>query len=101
MQKRYEAAKATTKGFKKPVAISKNQSSPYNDLEGSDDGPLPNDENVPNKTDTTELKIGNSLLHFIGALPHHEPIHYGFHLQWNNQTPTCMCSSGRCLKLKC
>jgi hypothetical protein len=97
MQKRYEMAKATIEAFKKPVAMSKNQSSSYSDLEGSNDAPLSDDENIPNKTDTTELKINNSLLHFIEALPHLEPIHYGFHLQRNDQTPSCMCSSARCL----
>ncbi len=97
MQKRYEAAKATIKDFKKPVAMSKNQPSPYSDLEGSNDGSLPDDEDALNKTDTIELKIDNSLLHFIEAVPHLEPIHYGFHIQRKNQTPSCMCSSARCL----
>jgi hypothetical protein len=93
MQKRYQTTKATIKAFTKTVAISKNQSSIYSDLGSSNDGPLSDDENVPKKTDTTELKIDDSLLHFIEALPHLEPIHYGFHLQRTNQTASCMCSS--------
>jgi hypothetical protein len=95
MQEKYEVAKAAIKAYTKPVAISKNQSSLYGDSEGSDDGPLSDDENVPKKTDTTELKIDKSLLHFIEALPHLEPIHYGFDLQQTNQTASCMCSSAR------
>jgi hypothetical protein len=97
MQERYEAAKATIKAYKKAVAISKNKSSIYSNSEGSDDGPLSDDENVPKKTDTNELKIDESLLHFIEALPHLEPIHYGFDLQRTNQAASCMCSSARCL----
>jgi hypothetical protein len=65
----------------------------YSDLDSSDDGPFSDDKNVPKKTDTTELKIDKSLQNFIEALPHLEPIHFGFHLQWNDQTPSCMCSS--------
>jgi hypothetical protein len=59
---------------------------------------LPDDDNVPNKTDTTELKIDDSLLHFIEELPHLVPIHDGFHLHRKDQTPTCMCFSACCLK---
>ncbi len=57
MQERYEAAKEAIKAYTLPVAISKNQSSLYSNFEGSDDVPLSDDENIPEKMDTTELKI--------------------------------------------
>ncbi len=56
MQERYEAVKATIKEYMLPVAISRNQSSFYSNLDSSDDGPL-----LPKKTDTTEQQIEESL----------------------------------------
>jgi hypothetical protein len=62
--------------------IPKKTSSPYgNDSEEESDGPPPS----PKKTDATEMKIDKSLQLFIEALPHLEPLHYGFKLQASNE----------------
>jgi hypothetical protein len=66
-------------------------------LDGSNDEPSLDDENVPSKTDKPELKINNSLQDFIEALPHLETIHYGFHLEKNVKTACCICSSAHSL----
>jgi hypothetical protein len=63
MQERFEAAKATTKEYTLPVAISKNQPSPYSNLDNSDDGP-----SSPKKTDATKLKIDKSLQKFYWGI---------------------------------
>ena len=63
------------------VPIPKNTSSPYgNDSDEDSEGPPPS----PKKTDATEMKIDKSLQLFIEALPHLEPLHYGFKLQPSN-----------------
>jgi hypothetical protein len=60
MQRRYEVARATIAHFKKPVLKSKNQHCMYKS-DSSNVGPPPDDENVLNKTDTTEFNINNYL----------------------------------------
>ena len=51
----------------------------------------------PKKTDATEMKIDKSLQVFIEALPHLEPLHYGFKLQALNEKGYCICSLAKCL----
>jgi hypothetical protein len=87
MQERFAAVRATIIECTLPVVIPKNTSSPYGDSDESDGGPP-----LPKTTDTTELKIDESLRNFIEALPHLEPLHYGFKLQGPNQSATCICS---------
>jgi hypothetical protein len=45
----------------------------------------------PRKTDATKMKIDESLQVFIEALPHLEPLHYGFKIQASNQKEYCFC----------
>jgi hypothetical protein len=75
------------------VPIPKNTFSPYGDSYEDSDGPPPS----PKKTDATEMKIDKSLQVFIEALPHLEPLHYGFKLQASNQKGYCFCSLEKCL----
>jgi hypothetical protein len=75
------------------VPIPKNTSSPYGNLYEDSDGPPPS----PKKTDATEMKINKSLQVFIEALPHLEPLHYGFKLQASNEKGYCICSLVKCL----
>jgi hypothetical protein len=77
MQARYAAARATVLKYTLPVPISKKTSSPYSNSDDDSDGPPPS----PKRTDATEMKIDKSLQIFIDALPHLEPLHYGFKLQ--------------------
>jgi hypothetical protein len=80
MQKRYAAARATILQYTLPVPIHKNTSSQYSNSDEDSDGPPPS----PKKTDATEMKIDKLLQVFIEALPHLEPLHYGFKLQASN-----------------
>ncbi len=64
-----------------PMPISKKTSSQYSDSDEDSDGSPPS----PKRTDTTEMKIDESLQVFIEAFPHLEPLHYGFKLQASNQ----------------
>jgi hypothetical protein len=94
MQARYAAVRATVMQYTLPVPIPKKTSSPYgNDCEEESDGPPPS----PKKTDATEMKIDKSLQVFIEALPHLEPLHYGFKLQTLNEKGYCICSLAKCL----
>jgi hypothetical protein len=77
MQTRYAVARATVAQYTRPVLISKDTFSPYGDSDEDSDGPPPS----PKKTDATEMKIDKSLQIFLEALPHLEPLHYGFKLQ--------------------
>jgi hypothetical protein len=43
------------------------------------------------------MKIDESLKVFIEALPHLEPLHYGFKLQASNQKWYCFCPLAKCL----
>ncbi len=43
------------------------------------------------------MKIDKSLQVFIEALPHLEPLHYGFKLQASNEKWYCFCSLAKCL----
>ncbi len=43
------------------------------------------------------MKIDESLQVFIEALPHLEPLHYGFKLQASNQKGYCFCPLAKCL----
>ncbi len=79
--------RATIIKYTLPVAIPKNTSSPYGNSDESDGG-----SPSPKKTGATELKIDKSLQNFIEALPHLEPLHYGFKLQGPNQSASCICS---------
>jgi hypothetical protein len=76
MQARYAAARATVLKYTLPVPISKKTSSPYSNSDEDSDGSPPS----PKRTDVTEMKIDESLQIFIDALPHLEPLHYGFKL---------------------
>ncbi len=87
MQARYAAARATVLKYTLPVPISKNTSSPYSNSDEDSDGPPPS----PKRTDATEMKIDESLQIFIDALPHLEPLHYGFKLQ----AGYCFCASAK------
>ncbi len=81
MQTRYDAARATVTQYTRPVPIPKNTFSSYGDSYEDSDGPPPS----PKKTDATEMKIDKYLQVFIEALPHLEPLHYGFKLQASNE----------------
>ncbi len=93
MQVRYAAARATVLEYTFPVPISKKTSSPYSNSDEDSDGPPPS----PKRTDATEMKIDNSLQIFIDALPHLEPLHYGFKLQASNLKGYCFCPLAKCL----
>ncbi len=94
MQARYAAARAAVLQYTLPVPIPKKTPSPYgNDFEEESYGPPPS----PKKTDATEMKIGKSLQVFIEALPHLEPLHYGFKFQASNEKGYCICSLAKCL----
>jgi hypothetical protein len=93
MQARYAAARATVLKYTLPVPISKKTSSPYSNSDEDSDGPPPS----PNRTDATEMKIDKSLQIFIEALPHLEPLHYGFKLQASNLKGYCFCALAKCL----
>ncbi len=80
MQARYAVARATVLKYTLPVPFSKITSSPYSNSDEDSDGPPPS----PKRTDVTEMKIDQSLQIFIDALPHLEPLHYGFKLQASN-----------------
>jgi hypothetical protein len=88
MQTRYAAARATVTQYTHPVPIPKNTFSPYGNSDEDSDGPPPS----PKKTDATEMKIDKYLQVFIEALPHLEPLHYGFKLQASNEKGYCICS---------
>jgi hypothetical protein len=93
MQARYAAARATVLKYTLPVPISKKTSSPYSNSDEDSDGPPPS----PKRTDATDMKIDKSLQIFIEALPHLEPLHYGFKLQASNQKGYCFCALAKCL----
>jgi hypothetical protein len=76
-----------------PVPIPKKTASPYGNSDEDSDGPPPSLK----KTDATEVKIDISLQIFIEALPHLEPLHYGFVLQASNEKGYCIFSLAKCL----
>jgi hypothetical protein len=84
---------ATVTQYTRPVLIPKNTYSPFGNPDEDSDDPPPS----PKKTDVTEMKIDNSLQVFIEALPHLEPLHYGFKLQASNQKGYCFCPLAKCL----
>jgi hypothetical protein len=43
------------------------------------------------------MKMDKYLQVFIEALPHLEPLHYGFKLQASNEKGYCICSLAKCL----
>jgi hypothetical protein len=79
-QARYAAARAIVLKYTLSEPISKNTSIQYSNSDEDSDGPPPS----PKRTDATEMKIDKSLQIFIDALPHLEPLHYGFKLQASN-----------------
>ncbi len=89
MQARYAVARATVLEYTLPVPFSKKTSSQYSNSDEDSDGSPPS----PKKTDATEMKIDESLKVFIEALPHLEPLHYGFKLQASNQKDILFLSS--------
>ena len=93
MQARFAAARATVLEYTLPVPISKKTSSPYNNSDDDSDGPPPS----PKRTDATEMKIDKSLQIFINALPHLEPLHFGFKLQASIQKGYFFCPLAKCL----
>ncbi len=93
MQARYDAGNPTVLKYTLPVPISKKTSSPYSDSDDDSDGSPPSLK----RTDATEMKIDKSLHLFIDALPHLEPLHYGFKLQASIQKGFCFCSLAKCL----
>jgi hypothetical protein len=93
MQARYDAARAKVLQYTLPVPIPKKTSSQDSNSEEESDGPPPS----PKKTDAAEMKIDESLQVFIEALPHLEPLHYGFKLQALNVKRYCFCPLAKCL----
>jgi hypothetical protein len=87
MQERYALVRATVRKYTLSAVIPKKTSLPYGHSDESDGGPP-----SPKQTDGTEMKIDKSLQNFIDALPHLEPLHYGFKLQASNQSAYCICS---------
>jgi hypothetical protein len=89
MQARYDAARVTVLQYTLPVPIYKKTSSPYSHSdEDSDDSPP-----SLKRTDETEMRVDESLQIFIDALPHLEPLHYGFKLQASNLKGCCFLST--------
>jgi hypothetical protein len=80
IQARYAAARATVLEYTLPVPISKTTFSPYGNSDDDSDGSPPSQKRI----DATEIEIDESLQIFIDALPHLEPLHYGFKLQTLN-----------------
>ncbi len=93
MQARYAVAIATVLQYTLPVLIPMKICSQHSNSDEDSDGPPPS----PKKTDATEMKIDESLQVFIEALPHLEPLHYGFKLQASNQKGYCFCPLAKCL----
>ncbi len=87
MQARYDAARATVLEYTLPVPMLKKTSSQYSSADENSNGSPPS----PKRTDATEMKIDESLQVYIEALPHLEPLHYGFKLQASNQKEYCFC----------
>jgi hypothetical protein len=87
MQARYDVARATVLEYTLSVPIPKKTSSQYSSSDGDSDDSPPS----PKRTDATEMKINDFLQVFIEALPHLEPLHYGFKLQASNQKGYCFC----------
>ncbi len=92
-QARFAAARATVLQYTLPVPISKKTSSPCSDSDDDSDGSPPS----PKRTDATEMKIDESSHFCIDALPHLEPLHYGFKLQASIQKGYCFCPLAKCL----
>jgi hypothetical protein len=92
MQARFAAARATVLQCTLSVPISKKTSSPYSNSDDDSDGPPPS----PKRTDATEMKIDKSLQNFINALPHLEPLHFGFKLQTSIPKGYCFCPLAKC-----
>jgi hypothetical protein len=90
MQARFAVARATVLQYTFSVPISKKTSSPYSNSDDDFDGPPPS----PKRTDATEMKIDKYLRIFIDALPHLEPLHFGFKLQASIQKEYCLCPLG-------
>jgi hypothetical protein len=76
MQARIAAARATVLQYTSSRPIFKKIYSPYSNSDDDSDGPPPS----PKRTDATEMKIDESLQIFINALPHLDPLHFGFKL---------------------
>ena len=95
MQARFAAARATVLQYTLPVPISKKTSSPYINSDDDSDGSPPSLK----RTDAIEMKIDESLHFFIVALPHLEPLHFGFKLQASIQKGYCLCPLAKCLSL--
>ncbi len=93
MQARYAAVRATVTQYTIPLPIPKITSSQYSNSDEDFDGPPPS----PKKKDGTEMKTDKSLQVFIEALPHLQPLHYGFKLQASNEKGYCICSLAKCL----
>jgi hypothetical protein len=93
MQARYAVARATVLEYTLPVPISKKTSSQYSNSDEDSDGSPPSSK----KTDATEMKIDESLKVFIEALPHLEPLHYGFKLKHQIKRIYCFCPLAKCL----
>jgi hypothetical protein len=95
MQAKFAVARATVLQYTLPVPISKKTSSPYSNSVDNSDGAPPS----PKRTDATEMKIDESLQIFINALPHLEPLHFGFKLPASIQKGYCFCPLIKCLSL--
>ena len=93
MQERYAAVRATVRKYTLTVVISKKTSIPYPDCDEESDGPPPS----PKNTDVTETKIDKSPQKCIEALPHLDPLYYGFKPQGSNKNGYCICSLAKCL----
>jgi hypothetical protein len=93
MQARYDAARAAGLQYTLSVPISKKTSSPYSNSDDDSDCSPPSLK----RTDATEIKMDESLQIFIDALPHLEPLHYGFKLQASNLRGYCFCPLAKCL----
>jgi hypothetical protein len=93
MQARYDAARALVLEYTLPAPIPKKTSSQYYSSDEDSDGSPPS----PKRTDATEMKKDKSLQVSIEALPHLEPLHYGFKLQASYQNGYCFCPLAKCL----
>jgi hypothetical protein len=93
MQARYAAARATVLKYTLPVPISKKTYSQYSNFGEDSDGSFPSLK----RTDATEMKIDKSLQIFNDALPHLEPLHYGFKHQASNLKEYYFCPLAKCL----
>ena len=83
MDRRKEAAQATIEEFvKSTISLKSDKRNVYSDSDSGSCG----DQEIPSPT---------LLKKFINGLPYFEPLHFGFHLLNDVETPSCVCPCAR------